>query len=186
MCLFLYFLFYKVRRISFRSSRSPPRVRSRSPPIRSRSPILHVDYDTIERERRFTRIQALERELQQEMTYLDKEPPDYNRSYRSSRRSPEPLYPMPSYDRSFDRPRGDYPSSREQHARDTRQKPTRNDYYGTQRLPPLSPPRGGVAYADYNQRESSSYRGSGYGRDWEDNRRSSYPSYPSGSGKHDW
>ncbi len=173
LCVYISFLlFHEVESISFRSSRSPP--------VKSRSPLPpRVDHDALERERRFARIQALERELQQEMTYLDKAVPlEYGHVYtQSSRRSPEPSYPIQSsYNRSFERPRSEYTSSREYDR-------TRSDCYASQRLVTMSP---GATYVDYSQRESGSYRGPGYGRDWGNTQRSSYPPHQSGGGKHGW
>ena len=168
-----FFILFKVQRLSFRSSRSPPPSRSSNP-----YPEAYV-----ERERRLARILALEGELQREMTYLQREPLDYDLGPRSSSRRtpPDSLY---AYDRASERS-GSY-SSKDLERDFQRQNPRSSDYYDSNRTAAtLSPPRvGGISYPSYSQREmSSGYRtGSSYGREWESGSRSSYPSYSGSSG----
>ena len=173
-------LSFQVKRLSFHSSRSPP----------SRHDSMSDAY--LERERRLTRILTLERELQEEMGYLQRESLDYDLGLihpppPPQRRHPlEPsFYPLSYGEQSSER--GYSSTSRElgpPPERETRQRP-RGDYYNSQRS--VSPTRGATVQ-DYNPREGSSsgYRGSAYERSWDNPRSSSYQQYQGGGGRREW
>lgn len=182
MYLSMYVISFKVRRLSFRSSRSPPSHRHHH---------HHLDPDPadmayLEHERRVARIMALENELQNEVRHYQRSREyDYYPKRGGSGLSdyPPPSSALGPSRQSMERPR-DYD-------RDVRPKPPM-DYYDIQRPPPQSPPRGttGTSYGslDYPERDMGSLynRGSGgsagYSREWETP--STYSSsYTGGAGK---
>ena len=160
-----------MKRLSFRSSRSPPAAPV--PPPSHPVPESHY-----ERERRMARILALESELEQEFGYLHRErdPIDYDYGYRSSNRRAHSDYaPVPS---------SSYPPR--ELDRDYRPPKPRPDLY-TDRLPLSS---GSAAYSHRDISPVGIYRGSstssaGYGggsREWSDTRVHYQPYPPANTG----